>query len=105
MDLIDAFPTSGSSFVFDKINIIMPGSLIRNCYIPLIPITNIPGNPNVVRPDFQFFIRYFDCFVNFVRQLVAINYDVSQQLGGKLRKSRRVKKGRKSRKSRRHNRK
>lgn len=99
MDLIDAFPTSGSSFVFEKINIIKPGSLIKNCYIPLIPITNVPGNPNVVRPDFQFFIRYFDCFVNFVRQLVAINFNVAQQLGGKRRQTRISKKGRKSRKA------
>ena len=102
MDLIDAFPTSGSSFVFEKINIIKPGSLIKNCYIPLIPITNVAGNPNVVRPDFQFFIRYFDCFVNFIRQLVAINFNVAQQLGGKRRKSRISKKGKKGRSSRRH---
>ena len=102
MDLIDAFPTSGTSFVFDKINIIMPGSLIRNCYIPLIPITNVAGNPNVVRPDFQFFIRYFDCFVNFVRQLVAINFDVAQQLGGKRRKTRRKRGSKRARKSRRY---
>ena len=75
-------------------------------YLNLIPLTTTRINGTaIVRPDFQFFIRYFECFVNFVRQLVAINYDVAQQLGGKLRKSRRVKKGRKSRKSRRHNRK
>jgi hypothetical protein len=57
-------------------------------YLNLMPttITRINGRP-AVRPDFQFFIRYFDCFVNFVRQLVAINFNVSQQLGGKRRKS------------------
>jgi hypothetical protein len=71
-------------------------------YLNLMPttITRINGRP-AVRPDFQFFIRYFDCFVNFVRQLVAINFNVAQQLGGKRRKSRRVKKGRTIRKSRR----
>jgi hypothetical protein len=102
MDLIDAFPTSGSSFVFDKTNTIMPGSLSRVVYIPLIPITNVPGNPDVVRPDFQFFIRYFDCFVNFVTQLVAINFDVTQQLGGKRRKTRRKRGSKRVRKSRRY---
>lgn len=102
MDLIDAFPTSASSFVFEKINIIKPGSLIRNCYIPLIPITNVPGNPNVVRPDFQFFIRYFGCFVNFVTQLVAINFNVAQQFGGNRKKTKRKRRSKRVRKSRRY---
>lgn len=58
----------------------------------LMPVTITRINDRLtVRPDFQFFIRYFDCFVNFVRQLVAINFNVAQQLGGKRRKSRRVK--------------
>jgi hypothetical protein len=95
-NLINAFPTSGISFIFNKIDI------IRNCYIPLIPITNVAGNPNVVRPDFQFFIRYFDCFVNFVRQLVAINFNVAQQLGGKRRQTRISKKGKMGRRSKRY---
>lgn len=96
IDLIIAFPTSGSSFVFEKIDI------IKNCYIPLIPITNVAGNPKVVRPDFQFFIRYFDCFVNFVRQLVAINFNVAQQLGGERRQTRISKKGKMGRRSKRY---
>ena len=76
--------------------------------INLIPLSKI--NETVWRPDYRFLIRYFDCFVNFVRQLVAINFDVAQQLGGKRRKSRRrtkkskssKRKGRKIRRSRIH---
>jgi len=72
-------------------------------YLNLMPTTiiRINGRP-AVRPDFQFFIRYFDCFVNFIRQLFAINFDVAQQLGGKRRKSRRVKNSKKVRKTRRY---
>jgi hypothetical protein len=73
-------------------------------YLNLIPltITRINNRSIIVRPDFQFFIRYFDCFVNFVTQLVAINFDVTQQLGGKRKKSLKRRRTRRVRKSRRH---
>lgn len=72
-------------------------------YLHLLPLTTTRiNNLVIVRPDFQFFIRYFDCFVNFVTQLVAINFDVTQQLGGKRRKSRKKRGSKKARKSRRY---
>jgi hypothetical protein len=66
-------------------------------YLNVIPVTTIRINgQQILRPDFQFFIRCFDCFVNFIRQLVAINFNVAQQLGGrKSRKSIKSIKGRK----------
>lgn len=81
----------------------LPTGDIRNSYyLNLIPtiITNL-GSPFglIIKPDFRFFIRFFNCFVNFLRQLVAINFNVGAQLGGKKNKKTRrriVKKGRKS---------
>ena len=67
-------------------------------YLNVIPVTTIRINgQQILRPDFQFFIRWFDCFVNFIRQLVAVDFNVGLQLGGKKSKKRR--KSRKSRKS------
>lgn len=73
-------------------------------YLNLVPytVTNGGNVGLIAKPDYRFFIRYFECFVNFVRQLVAINFDVAQQLGGKRNKSRRVKKSRKVRRTRKH---
>ena len=69
-------------------------------YLNIIPLTTIRINgQRIFRPDFQFFIRCFDCFVNFIRQLVAIDFNVAQQLGGK--KSKRRKSKKRSKKSRR----
>jgi len=62
-------------------------------YLNIIPLTTIRINgQQILRPDFQFFIRCFDCFVNFIRQLVAINFNVGIQLGGKKSKKRRISK-------------
>jgi hypothetical protein len=69
-------------------------------YLNLIPltITTIPGRLDgsdrikVVKPDYRFFIRFFNCFVNFIRQLVAINFNVAQQLGGKKTKRQKISK-------------
>ena len=87
-ELITSFPTSGSTFLFNKIDMNYPGGIIKNNYIPLIPINNVAGQ-DLVKPDFRFFIRYFQCFVDFVRQLVAINFNVGPQLGGKRIKTKR----------------
>jgi hypothetical protein len=72
-------------------------------YLHLLPLTTTRiNNTAIVRPDFRFFIRYFDCFVNFVTQLVAINFDVSQQLGGNRKKTKRKRGSKRIRKSRRY---
>jgi hypothetical protein len=72
-------------------------------YLHLLPLTATRiNNTVIVKPDFRFFIRYFDCFVNFVTQLVAINFDVSQQLGGNRKKTKRKRGSKRVRKSRRH---
>jgi len=57
-------------------------------YLNLIPLTITRPGP-IIKPDYRFFIRFFNCFVNFIRQLAAINFNVAQQLGGKKSKKRR----------------
>jgi len=59
-------------------------------YLNLIPltITRAQGGQPIIKPDYRFFIRFFNCFVNFIRQLVAINFNVAKQLGGKKKKKR-----------------
>jgi len=74
-------------------------------YLNLIPltITRIQGGPSsgpIIKPDYRFFIRFFNCFVNFIRQLVAIDFNVGLQLGGKKTKQNVSKKRRKGRKGR-----
>jgi len=66
-------------------------------YLNLIPLTYTYVTQPIVKPDYRFFIRFFNCFVNFIRQLVAIDFNVAQQLGGKKTKKRR--KGRKNKKT------
>ena len=69
-------------------------------YLNLIPltITITPGRLSgsypikIIKPDYRFFIRFFNCFVNFIRQLVAIDFNVGLQLGGKKTKRRKISK-------------
>jgi hypothetical protein len=65
-------------------------------YLNLIPLTittiQAPTAAKVIKPDYRFFIRFFNCFVNFIRQLVAINFNVAQQLGGKKTKRQKISK-------------
>lgn len=91
-------------FIYTFINYI---STIQNgnnpYFLHLVPLTTTYiNNVAIIRPDFRFFIRYFDCFVNFVTQLVAINFDVAQQLGGNRRKTRRKRGSKRVRKSKRY---
>jgi hypothetical protein len=60
-------------------------------YLNLIPLTITRPGP-IIKPDYRFFIRFFNCFVNFIRQLVAINFNVAQQLGGKKTKRQKISK-------------
>ena len=55
-----------------------------------------------VRPDVQFFRRYFQCFDEFIAQLLDVNYNAIFQVGGKQKK--RLTKRRRTNKKRKTNR-
>jgi hypothetical protein len=71
-----------------------------NC-VNVIPI-RWDGNAPYINPDFQFFQRYIQCFLDFLTALLEVNYNQAfQQQGGKRSNSSKRSRGKRSNRSKR----
>jgi hypothetical protein len=89
-NIIESFGTKWTSDIRNNSNYSHLGT--EGYYLNLLPSTytnNVEGSLLFGKPDFRFFIRFFQCFADFIRQLSAINFNVDVQLGGNRIKTKR----------------
>ena len=89
-------------FIYEMGSTNIDGSEGTN-WVNIIPIRWSNNSP-YINPDFQFFQRYFQCFLDFLTALLEVNYNQAfQQQGGKrYRKTRKLRRNNKVRKTKRN---
>jgi hypothetical protein len=92
------WPGQLPNLFIDELTTYFPRSTIPD-YLNLMPVASIFDVPSI-NPDLQFFQRYFQCFVDFLTELLEVNYNQAfqQQQGGKQTTRKRRIKNKKSRK-------